>query len=78
MLSADRLWGACRGAQAAKAKRAKEETPLFVNALASRATSEALLLRALVDSRDVLILLDKEWLRNKHVRMCASNAQRQL
>ena len=73
--------GVCPGAQAAKAKRAKEETPLFVNALASslvRATSEALLLRALVASRDVLILLDKEGLRSKHVCMRASNAQRQV
>ena len=54
--------GVCPGAQAAKAKRAREETPLFVNALTSsavRATSEALLLRALVDSRDVLMLLNK-------------------
>ena len=73
--------GVCPGAQAAKAKRAKEETPLFANALASslvRATSEALLLRALVDSRDVLLLLDKEGLRSKHVCMRASNVQRQL
>ena len=54
--------GVCPGAQAAKAKRAREETPVFVNALTSsavRATSKALLLRALVDSRDVLMLLNK-------------------
>ena len=53
--------GVCPGAQAAKAKRAREETPLFVNALTSstvRETSAALLLRALVDSRDVLMLLN--------------------
>ena len=72
--------GVCPGAQAAKAKRAKEETPLFVSALASsgvRATSEALLLRALVDSRDVLMLLDtKSCGKDTYVRvqvMCQDN-----
>ena len=60
--------GVCPGAQAAKAKRAREETPLFVNALTSstvRETSAALLLRALVDSRDVLMLLNRQRLRIK-------------
>ena len=47
--------GVCPGAQAAKANRAKEETPLLMSAFASslvKATSVALLLRALVDSKE--------------------------
>ena len=55
--------------------------PLFVSALASsgvRATSEALLLRALVDSRDVLMLLDTKGCGKKHICTCASNVPRQL
>ena len=66
-------------AQAAKAKRAKEETPLFVSALASsgvRATSEALLLRALVDSRDALMLLDtKGFGKETHMYVCKQCAK---
>ena len=64
--------GVCPGAQAAKAKRAREETPLFVNALTSsaiRETSAALLLRALVDSRDALMLLNRQKLRIKRTHM---------
>ena len=58
--------GVCPGAQAAKANRAKEETPLLMRAFASslvRATSVALLLRALVDSKEVLMLLKRKRLR---------------
>ena len=71
MLPTDHV-GVCPWAQAAQAKRAKEDTPLFVSALASSvvtATSEALLLRALVDSKDVLILLDTEGLRSKRIHI---------
>ena len=60
--------GVCPGAQAAKANRAKEETPLFMRAFASslvKATSVALLLRAFVDSKEVLMLLKRKRLRGK-------------
>ena len=62
--------GVCPGAQAAKANRAKEETPLLMRALASsmvRATSVALLLRALVDSKEVLMLLKRNGCGKTHV-----------
>ena len=62
--------GVCPGAQAAKAKRAKEETP------GVRATSEALLLRALVDSRDALMLLDtKGFGKETHMYVCKQCAK---
>ena len=64
--------GVCPGAQAAKASRAKEEAPLFMSALASslvKATSVALLLRALVDSKEVLMLLKRKRLQRKF--MCS-------
>ena len=62
--------GVCPGAQAAKANLAKEETPLLMRALASsmvRATSVALLLRALVDSKEVLMLLKTNGCGKTHV-----------
>ena len=54
VLSADRPWGSVPEHRLQK-PNVPRQRPLFVNALASsvvRATSEALLLRALVDSRD--------------------------
>ena len=67
--------GVCPGAQAAKANRAKEETPLLMSAFASslvKATSVAPLLRALVDSKEVLMLLKRKRLRGNSctVQLC--------
>ena len=69
VLSADRLWGSVPGHRLQKPNVPRKRP---------HCSSMHWLPQALVDSGDVLILLDKEGLRSKHVCMSASNVQRQL